>query len=63
MKPKPEKETPWSDCSTLEEWAEKMIREGETEVVAALIRVLPEEKKEKYREIWKRISAEKRSGK
>lgn len=45
----------------MEEWAEKMIREGYIEIVKHMMKALPESSKEKYREIFKRIKEEKRN--
>jgi hypothetical protein len=44
----------------LEQWVEKMLRDGTPEPVAALIKTLPEAKREKYRAIWKRVAAERK---
>lgn len=50
----------WENAATLEQWVEKSLRAGDTESVAALIQCLPEDKREKYREIWRRVAAEKK---
>lgn len=45
----------WSEVDTLETWMKKVLshsRDHDLEVIA-LMKVLPEEKKEYYREIWK----------
>lgn len=49
----------WKDCQSLEEWAEKMIRGGYIAIVKNMVNSLPDSKKEKYREIYKRVMAEK----
>lgn len=43
----------------MEEWVERMLREGYTEIVKYVINSLPESSKEKYREIFKRVRDEK----
>lgn len=53
-------EPSWKDGLTLEAWAEKMLREGYPEIVKMLMKVLPEELKPKYREIWRRVMSEKK---
>jgi ribosomal 50S subunit-associated protein YjgA (DUF615 family) len=53
-----EKEPEWSECSSMEEWAEKMIRAGYIEIVRDAVNLLPESDKEKYREIYRRVMAE-----
>lgn len=50
----------WSEPS-FEEWVEKMLREGYTEIVKYAVNLLPENKKEKYRSLYKRIQAEKKA--
>jgi threonine synthase len=52
--------TEWDGIS-LEEWVEKMLRDGFPEIVTRVLKTLPEEKKEKYRQIWKRVMEEKKS--
>lgn len=50
---------PWSQCGTLEEWIRKALKQGLDAEVAALVKLLPEEKKEKYRKIWKEVKGQK----
>lgn len=52
----------WKEALTLEAWVEKMLREGYPEIVRMLLKSIPEEQKPKYREIWKRVMAEKEKG-
>lgn len=48
----------WSECSTIEEWMRKVIDSGskeEEKKVIQLLQAFSEEKKEKYRAIWKEL--------
>lgn len=49
----------WGGIS-FEEWVEKMLREGNTAIVKYMINLMPQEKREKYREIWRKIRNEKK---
>lgn len=55
VKQEKEKDPEWSECNSLEEWVEKMLREGYPEIVTAMMKTLPEASRAKYREIWKRV--------
>lgn len=48
----------WEEAITMEQWVEKMLRERKAESVIAMVNSLPEERREKYREIWKRVARE-----
>lgn len=48
------------DGTTIESWMRKMIAEGYPEIVADLLRVLPEDSKKKYRLIWKELMDQKK---
>ncbi len=52
-----EKKEDWSEPS-LEQWIEKMLKDGYTEIVKYAVNLLPENKKEKYRELYRRVKAE-----
>lgn len=59
VKDKEEKFNPaWSDCPSMEEWAEKMIRSGYIEIVQDMMKGLPDSSKAKYREMYRRIRSE-----
>lgn len=50
------KEPEWSECKTLLEWVEMSLKAGkgnDSEVIAA-IRMLPVEKREPYRTLWRK---------
>lgn len=44
----------WTGMSTLEDFVIGAILSGDDSSVVILLKTLPEEKREKYREIWKR---------
>lgn len=44
----------------MEEWIEKMIREGDKNVLRMLASCMSEEMKTKYKELFKRIKEEKK---
>lgn len=44
----------WEQALTLEAWMEKALSEGRDDEVIAVMKCIGEEKKERYREIWKR---------
>ncbi len=52
-KPKPSIE--WDTALTLEQWMTKMIESGNAKLVLPLLNVLPDEKKVRYRNIWKTL--------
>ncbi len=52
-KPKPSIE--WDTALTLEQWMTKMIESGNAKLVLPLLNVLPDEKKVRYRKIWKTL--------
>ena len=49
------------DGISLEEWVEKMLREGYTAIVSMVIKTLPESSKERYRELYRKIQEEKKN--
>jgi hypothetical protein len=51
-------ENDWDGIS-MEEWVESMLRQGYTAIVSMMIKTLPESKKERYREIYRKIKEEK----
>jgi hypothetical protein len=51
------------DGITSEQWVEKMLREGYTEIVLMFVKTLPDWQKEKYRKIWRRVMEEKKKEK
>ena len=53
----------WNEAVTLEVWVERMLRSGYTAIVKNMMNALPENKKEKYRNLYKRVMSEKRDGK
>lgn len=53
-----EKQAVWKEASTMEEWVEKMLRQGNTAIVKYLMKGMPESSKEKYRAIWARVKSE-----
>lgn len=50
--PKPD-DVPWSEALTLEDWMKDMLAKGYTEIVLNVLKLLPEERKVYYREIYK----------
>ena len=57
-----DKDIPWNEVTPMEKWVEKMLREGSTESIESVRRLmngLPESSKAKYREIWKRVVGDK----
>lgn len=51
---KPEPSKDW-DGTTLEEWVRRALAEGRDAEVVALLRVLPDTSREKYRAIWREV--------
>lgn len=50
----------WKDAWTMEEWAEKMLRSGNHDLVLKMMNIFPEgPKKEWYRQLYTRIKKEK----
>lgn len=57
--PKPD-DVPWSEALTLEDWMKDMLAKGYTEIVLNVLKLLPEERKVYYREIYKEFKNGKR---
>lgn len=51
-------EIEWERAMSLEVWMEKALREGKDREVLAILKTLPEDKRERYRAIWTRVRAE-----
>ena len=47
----------------MEEWMRTALAAGQSDLVIKLLKTIPESKREKYREIWKKIMEDKVSGK
>lgn len=48
---------------TLEEWMRTALAAGQSDLVIKLLKTIPESKREKYRQLWKKIMDDKASGK
>lgn len=50
----------WSEAQTLEEWVECKIREGNFEIVKYMMKGLPEERQNYYRDLYRKVKEEKK---
>lgn len=53
----------WRGMITLEDFTRKAIEDGREQDVIALIKSLPESKRQRYRDLWKQEKSKKRDGK
>lgn len=50
-----EPEVTWDSALTFEAWMRLMLSQGYTEIVVSVLKLLPEERKAYYREIYKEV--------
>ena len=54
---------PLEGALDLEQWMRTALAAGQSDLVIKLLKTIPEGKREKYREIWKKIMEDKAGGK